>query len=80
MGDIADDHYDQMIEDMCTNGYGFFGGHRRIYRQPQCNRCGSYAVFWLPQDGRKYQLTNTNGTPHFCNPANPDDFEDLTNA
>lgn len=63
MGDIADDCYDRMMDDL-ARGRGDLDDEyhpRRVY----CNRCGSTDVRWRQQTG-KWVLFNLGVGEHVC--------------
>lgn len=84
MGDIADEHYDRMMDE---GFYGGWCGRRRLggdtnvetdglRREPECNRCGFKEVHWkeaYKTDGSHgWRLFNdSNNRPHLCGQAAP---------
>lgn len=74
MGDISDDHLDDILEYMASQGWA---PRSKVYGPPlQCNRCGDRNVYWQRVRG-KYFLCNTETiAPHVCQPT-PEGFDDV---
>lgn len=76
MGDIADEHYDRMADDMLTD----FGGWLRVTRhtrrprdtRTRCARCGGDITFL---GGQPRPVDTNTGAAHTC-PNTADGFED----
>lgn len=73
MGDIADEHYDRMVDE----GHLFSGNS---WATPRCNRCGSRDVYWENKVGPKPYLAmwGSGGLRHTC-PIRIDDMPNLEN-
>ena len=68
MGDIADDHYNQMVE----RSIGAWGIRRPKATKPTCTHCGCKTVHWRLFDGA-YKLADdarqhpgNRYVPHLC--------------
>lgn len=80
MGDIADEHYDQIIDEMCERGYGWVGVRHSYGPRVTCKYCDSPRVFWKRVNGEYVLYNKDTNEPHKC-PAirlenTPDGFED----
>lgn len=67
MGDIADEHFDRMMDE----GYDGGGWGHGLRQAPQCRRCRSQEVHWKeaykPDGSRGWRLFNDgNNRPHLC--------------
>lgn len=78
MGEIADDHYDQILagdRDEEDDEGSFFLGRPPV----RCNRCGSRAVRWRQQGGQWVLFSLQPGVEHSCASApDTDGFEVIT--
>lgn len=84
MGEIADDHYAAMWDELDTGEEDEwydspYAGRSRVYGPPiKCNRCGAAGLYWQ-RTAQGHQLHNkADLTPHVCPPPSADEFEDLT--
>jgi hypothetical protein len=74
MGDIADDHVNQMIE------HGMWGYPRRrsVYGPPlKCRYCGSTKVYWQAVKGQHEMYDKETLTRHECQVKDTEGFDDV---
>ncbi len=73
MGEIADEHYDAMMDGILDGDDedSFYSG-RNTPRPPRCNRCGSTDVRWRQQTGKWVLFSSKPGVEHVCANRTPD--------
>lgn len=89
MGEIADEHYDRMIDEgylpvgdyfFGRRSQGSYGRSRSAYGQPlKCKHCGSTEVYWQRVKGEHKLYDKSDLTPHNCNKQqmNTEGFDDV---
>jgi hypothetical protein len=81
MGDIADDHLNQMLEDG-TWGWACSRRSRGGYssNSQECGRCGATGLNWRQIKGGGWRLHKGKGLHECGSKPNIEGFEDITNA